>query len=100
MQNDDLTIKASLVTTEKDSLTADDEESDQADSDVVRKAAPQKLESKMTIWGDPRGPADSKVKRVTMPITNQTDETAKPAAASSPTESKAAQRPRRATTNR
>jgi membrane peptidoglycan carboxypeptidase len=84
-------------TTDTAALTADDEESDEAEDEAAsRKTPPQKLES-MTIWGDRRQPADSKVKRVVMPISNRIEQTQKTSAA---TDSKSAARPRRATTLR
>lgn len=91
--NGDLTAKASTSAAEDDSLASDDEESEEADDDTAKKAAPQKLETRMTVWGDPRKPADSKVKRVVLTISNRIDQ-AKPAP-----ESKSAQRPRRVMVN-
>src|SRR6266481_1650974 len=76
------------------SLAADDEESEEAD-DASAKTGPQKSETAKTIWGDPRQPADRKVKRVLMPISNQTAEIAKPEKRTPQTESKPAQRLRR-----
>ena len=76
-----------------DSLASNDEESEAADDDTATKAAPHKLETPMTIWGDPRKPADSKVKRVVLPISDRIDHT-KAASASKP-----AQRLRRVTVN-
>ncbi|HMJ25134.1 MAG TPA: penicillin-binding transpeptidase domain-containing protein, partial [Pyrinomonadaceae bacterium] len=77
-------------------LTADDEESEAVADEAATRTPPQKLES-MTIWGDRRQPADSKVKRVVMPISNRIEPTAKTSAT---TDSKSAGRPRRATTLR
>jgi penicillin-binding protein 2 len=77
-----------------DSLASNDEESEEADDDSATKASPRRLETPMTIWGDPRKPADSKVKRVVLPMSNQTDQTKHATAA---TESKPAQRLRRVT---
>src|SRR3977135_1840261 len=62
--NGDLAMKASKSATENISLASDDEESEAADDDSGTKAAPRKRETPMTIWGAPRKPADSKVKRV------------------------------------
>jgi len=76
------------------SLAADDEESEEAD-DASAKTGPQKSETAKTIWGDPRQPADRKVKRVLMPISNRTAEIAKPEKRTPQTESKPAQRLRR-----
>ena len=87
--------KASTSAALDDSLASSDEESEEADDDSAKKTAPQSLETPMTIWGDPRKPADSKVKRVVMSISNRTDPT-KPATAS---EAKPAQRLRRVTVN-
>jgi len=89
----DLLTKASTSAAENDSLASDDEESDEADDDSAAKAAPQKLETRMTVWGDPRKPADSKIKRVVMPISNRIVQT-QPVS-----ESRPAQRPRRVTAN-
>jgi membrane peptidoglycan carboxypeptidase len=77
-QSDNSVTKA-LRSAEKDPIDSDDEESDEADS--ATKAAPLKIETPTTIWGDPRTPADRKVKRVLMPLPNRTEQTAKPAAA-------------------
>lgn len=98
-QTEDSATNASLSATEKDSLASDDDESDQADDDSAVNAAPRKPAPTTTIWGDPRRPAESKVRRVLMPVTNQTGQTARPATAAPQTEIKPSQRPRRATTN-
>jgi len=76
------------------SLAADDEESEEAD-DASAKTGSQKSETVRTIWGDPRQPADRKVKRVLMSISNRTTETAKPAKTSPQKESKQIQTLRR-----
>jgi len=76
------------------SLAADDEESEEADN-ASAKTGPQKSETGKTIWGDPRQSADRKVKRVLMPISSRTAETAKPEKRTPQTESKPAQRLRR-----
>jgi penicillin-binding protein 2 len=88
-----LATTVSTSAAENDSLAVEDEESESADDDSARKAAPQKLETRMTVWGDPRKPADSKVKRVVMPLSNRIDQS-QPAS-----ESKPAQRLRRVTAN-
>ena len=90
----DLATKVSTSAAENDAAF-DDEESEEADDDSATKTAAQKLETPMTIWGDPRKPADSKVKRVVMSISNRADQT-KPATASG---SKPAERSRRVTAN-
>jgi penicillin-binding protein 2 len=75
------------------SLAADDEESEEADAENAAQAAPTKIETPKTIWGDPRRPTDSKVKRVLMPISKRTEPTATPSKPSPQTETK--ERPRR-----
>ncbi len=95
MQGDDSATKTSTSAAESNSLASDDEESEAADDDSATNATLPKLETPKTIWGDPRKPADGKVKRVVMPISNRTYQTAKPATASPQTDSKPAQRPRR-----
>jgi len=90
----DLATKVSTSAAENESAS-DDEESEAADDDSAAKVAPNRLETPMTIWGDPRKPADSKVKRVVMSISNRADQT-KPATAPG---SKPAQRLRRVTAN-
>jgi hypothetical protein len=82
---------------EKD-LASDDEDSDSDDDKSVMIAAPRKAETSLIILRSPRVPADSKVKRVLMPVSNHTGQIAKPIA-SAQTESKPAQRPRRVTIN-
>jgi penicillin-binding protein 2 len=94
-QRDPAAPKASTSVSENNSLAVDDEESADADEDSATKTAPTKSEPLRTIWGDPRQPADRKVKRVLMPISNRPAETAKPEKATPQTESKPAQRLRR-----
>jgi penicillin-binding protein 2 len=78
-------------------LSTDDEESDEAEDEATTRKTPSpKLES-MTMCGDRRQSADSKVKRVVMPISNRIEQ---PAKTSATTDSKSAGRPRRATTLR
>jgi cell division protein FtsI/penicillin-binding protein 2 len=91
----DLPVTARTSAAENDSLALNDEESETTDDDTAAKITPKKPETPMTIWGDPRKPTDSKVKRVVMPISNRADQT-KPATAS---ESKPAQKFRRVTAN-
>lgn len=92
----DTTAKAATSAAEKDATDADDDESDAADDDSATNAAPRKIETPTTVWGDPRTPVDRKVKRVLMPIPRQTAQPAAAALKTSPTtESKAVQRPRR-----
>src|SRR5439155_13467649 len=81
--------KVSAAALERDSAS-DDDESEAADDDSATNATPQKVATPRTIWGDPRRPSDSKVKRVVMPLSNRTEPTAKPAKASPQTESKPA----------
>jgi membrane peptidoglycan carboxypeptidase len=85
-----------ITAANNDSLATDDEESDAADDEKATNAASQKVEAPRTIWGDPRRPADSKVKRVVMPLSNRNDMSVNPAKTSTATESKPAERPRRA----
>jgi cell division protein FtsI/penicillin-binding protein 2 len=75
--SDNAFTRASASTAEKDATDSDDE-SDAADDDSTTNAAPRKIETPVTIWGDARTPADRKVKRVLMPIPNQTEQSAKP----------------------
>jgi hypothetical protein len=91
----DLAAPPRTSAAENDSLALNDEESEAADDDSAAKAVPRKIEAPLTLWGDPRKPADSKVKRVVMSISNRADQT-KPATASEP---KPAQRLRRVTLN-
>jgi len=57
---------------EKDAVATDDEESDTADDDSTSTSGvTAKTSTQQTIWGDQRTPADSKVKRVIMPIPNR-----------------------------
>ena len=67
MKTDDLGARISLSAAEKNSTDAD-EEADQATDDSTTKATPRKIESPTTVWGDPRTPPDSRVRRVIMPI--------------------------------
>jgi penicillin-binding protein 2 len=67
MRTDDLGTKISLSAAEKNT-TDSEEEADQATDDSVSKATPRKIETPTTVWGDPRTPADSRVRRVIMPI--------------------------------
>ena len=94
-QRDPAATKTATLGSENNSLAADDEESADADDDSATKTAPRESEPLRTIWGDPRQPADRKVKRVLMPISNRTVETAKPEKTLPQTESKPAQRLRR-----
>ena len=71
--------KAPLTETELKADTAD--ESADTDDDTAAEAEAPKPETPRTIWGDPRRPTDSKVKRVLLPIPNRTEQTAKPAVA-------------------
>ncbi|MDX6304664.1 MAG: penicillin-binding protein 2 [Blastocatellia bacterium] len=96
---DNTAAKASAAAAENTSLASDDEESADGDDDITTKVAPAKIEPTKTIWGDARRPANSKVQRVILPLSNRTGETAKPAKASSQTETKPAQRARRVTGN-
>ena len=75
--SDNAFTRASASTAEKDATDSDDE-SDAADDDSTTNATPRKIETPVTIWGDARTPADRKVKRVLMPIPNQTEQSAKP----------------------
>jgi membrane peptidoglycan carboxypeptidase len=76
---------------------ADEEEAEEVENERATNAAALKIETATTIWGDARQPVDSKVRRVVMPVSNRLEQTAKP---SSTTDSKPAERPRRATTLR
>ena len=78
MKTDDLGARIPSSAAEKNS-TDSDEEADQADDDRATNATPRKLETPLTVWGDPRTPADSKVKRVIMPIPSRSTLPAKPA---------------------
>jgi membrane peptidoglycan carboxypeptidase len=92
MKTDDLGARVSLSAAEK--TDSGDEEADQADDVSVTNAAPRKIETPTTVWGDPRRPTDSKVKRVLMPIPSRTEQTSAAARKAAPlTES--IQRPRR-----
>jgi len=91
MQRDTAIAKVSTSASENSSLAANDEESEEADDDSVTNAPARKFEMPKTIWGDPRQPADSKVKRVILPISNRTKETAKPVKTSPQTEAKPGQ---------
>ncbi len=91
MQRDTAIAKVSTSASENSSLAANDEESEEADDDSVTNAPARKFEMPKTIWGDPRRPADSKVKRVILPISNRTKETAKPVKTSPQTEAKPGQ---------
>ncbi len=99
MQTNTAATKASTSASENNSLASDDEESADADDDSTTKVVPRKIETPRTIWGDPRPSADSKVKRVLLPISNHQEETAKPAKASIQTELKPGQRARRVAGN-
>jgi membrane peptidoglycan carboxypeptidase len=98
-QTDLAATRTSLPGVENAAAESDDEDSESDADKSVMIAAPRKAEKSLTILRGPRVPADSKVKRVLMPISNQTEQTAKPIA-SAQTESKPAQRPRRVTANR
>jgi penicillin-binding protein 2 len=78
MRTDDLGAKISLSAAEKNS-TDSDEEADQAADDSATNATPRKIETSTTVWGDPRTPAASRVKRVIMPIPGRSALPAKPA---------------------
>ena len=99
MQRDLAAPKVSTSVTENNSLALDTEESEEADDDSVTNTAAKKIETPKTIWGDPRRPADSKVKRVILPVSNRTEDAAKPAKPSTQTVTKPAQRPRRVAGN-
>jgi membrane peptidoglycan carboxypeptidase len=98
MQRDLAATKASTSASENGSLTSDDEESADADDDSATKVASPKIETK-TIWGESRRAADSKVKRVILPLSNRTELTVKPAKTSAETEPKLGQRARHVTEN-
>jgi len=98
LQRDLAAPKDSIAVTETTSLASDTEDSEEADDDSLTNGA-RKIETPKTIWGDPRRPADSKVKRVLLPVSNQTEDTAKPAKTSSQTAPKPAQRARRVAGN-
>lgn len=101
-QTDLAATRTSLPGVEKASPESDDEESDGDDDASALIATPPKTEKTLTIMRGPRLPAESKVKRVLMPISNTTEQTARPAPkpiAPPQTESKPAQRPRRVTAN-
>jgi hypothetical protein len=66
-KTDDFGAKISLSAAEKNS-TDSDEEADQAPDDRTTSPTPRKMETPTTVWGDPRTPPDSRVKRVIMPI--------------------------------
>lgn len=77
---------------------ADEEESADSDNDTATEATAPKPETPKTIWGDPRTPADSKVKRVLMSIPKHTEKTAQPssdAKATHQTDLQSLGRPRR-----
>lgn len=77
-------------------LLADDEESEAADEEAATKlTSDQRAAMSTTIWGDARRAADSKVKRVVMPIPTRPEPAAKTAKTPPPAESKPAVRPRR-----
>jgi penicillin-binding protein 2 len=80
------------------SLVVDDEEAEAVADEKATIAAQQKIMSSTTIWGDVRQPADNKVKRVVMPISNRIDPITKPAKAA--TEAKPLERPRRVASSR
>lgn len=101
-QTDLAATRTSVPGVEKASPESDDEESDGDDDASALIATPRKTEKTLTIVRGPRLPAESKVKRVLMPISNTTEQTARPAPkpiAPPSTESKPAQRPRRVTAN-
>jgi penicillin-binding protein 2 len=95
MQTNTAATKASTSALENNLLAADDEESADADDDGATKVASPKIETK-TIWGESRRVADSKVKRVILPLSNRTELTMRPAKTSSAREPKLGQRARRA----
>ena len=67
LKTDDFGARIASSAVEKDS-TASEEEADQSDDESAANATPRKIETPKTVWGDQRTPADSKVKRVIMPI--------------------------------
>jgi cell division protein FtsI/penicillin-binding protein 2 len=93
MKTDDLGARVSSSAARRDS-TDSDEEADAADDDSVTNAAPRKIETPTTAWGDPRRPTDSKVKRVLMPIPSRTEQTSAAARKAAPL-TETVQRPRR-----
>jgi hypothetical protein len=95
LQRDLSIVKSSA--SEIDSLAADDDESADTDETAAAPTAPRKFASPVTIWGDPRRQADSKVKLAVMPISDWTQQTAKHSTASSQMKSNPTQRPRRVT---
>jgi len=83
----------------KAALAAVLKEADGYPQDYLKQFGLTKVEAPKTFWGDDRRPTDSKVQRVIMPLSNQTEQSAKPAKASSQTETKPAQRSRRVAGN-
>jgi hypothetical protein len=77
---DESKSKAALAAEEANAAD-NDEDSDAAPDTAatVKPAAPVKIATQ-TVWGDGRKPADSKVKRVLMPIPSRKPETSQPAA--------------------
>lgn len=75
-------VKSNTTLAAEEANAADDEEeTEEADDNstaTVQTAAPVKI-APQTIWGAERMPADSKVKRVLMPIPSRKTETSKPA---------------------
>ena len=92
--NDSLN-KSSATEVETDS--ADDEESDDADDVSTKTSSSLKTDASRTIWGDARTPANSKIKRVLMPVSSQTAPLKKATTAKTPDKasSHAIERPRR-----
>lgn len=88
--------KTPLTETELKADTAD--ESADTDDDTTTGATAPKPETSRTIWGAPRTPADSKVKRVLMSIPRGTEQAVKPssdAKATHRTNLQSLERPRR-----
>jgi membrane peptidoglycan carboxypeptidase len=80
-------------------VTTDDEESEEADEAAAAKLTPdQRAAMSTTIWGDARRGADSKVKRVVMPLPTRSEPLPRTAKTTLQTESKATVRPRRVST--
>jgi hypothetical protein len=98
MQRDLAAPKDSITVTENTSAASDTEDSEDADDDTAKNPAARKIETPKTIWGDPRRSVDSKLKRVILPVSNRTEETAQPARTSQ-RETKPPQRPRRVAGN-
>lgn len=81
---------------EANTLGADDEESEEANDEAATKlTADQRAAMSTTIWGDARRAADSKVKRVVMPIPTRSEPAARTVKTSVQTDPKPTARPRR-----